>query len=669
MRSVVVLFYRYFLPTPADASGENDSNKSSVINEATLQFFQKHASSHYLPKLQKHQYDLHHKLTRGGTIKGRLLISKEGINGTLSFPTREELKEYMTEMEAFDLIRDLGVPPTLNNDKDSIPKIGGGRIFTGIDWKISTTDDLKNNNHRGPFPDLKIQIVKEIVNTGGTIHLNDIPNHGGKEISPKEFHQILIDAEGDKQEDTKKKEVVLIDVRNTFEHSIGHFLHPQQQNAVVDSSSSVGANVEKASSSDGTSSHSNTIPTSTPAINPNTVTFSHFDSTFCSQNADSLKDKKVLMYCTGGIRCVKASAMLKQRGVADVSHLSGGIHRYVEEFGSQGFYKGKVFVFDQRVALDPDSMASVKHNADAKVQATNDEGGKVVGQCIECTTPYDQISGATLCTVCRDLILLCRSCKSSLNEFHCERHQLWKSCYFTFLERYSLEELTKQRDRLQKLHDTKYVPPKEHRNVRKTLRKQMDKVLARIRDIQTGEAAVDKNTKRRCRTCFDPEDVCDGLCWGFWRSLQSPIQKLGNDCKLQPMMEVKTGDRVTPGPDWNTLRHGKCFRDLSPEPRQPLKRQRNYASDEDKQSTSKQRNPKTGTVVEVKSWTSGGTEMDSVSVLWDADPNQEIICEGSRSKRKSKCGDDDSQVQSNGIYRWGAIARNGRRMYDVKLVS
>ena len=52
--------------------------------------------------------------------------------------------------------------------------------------------------------------------------------------------------------------------------------------------------------------------------------------------------------------------MLKQRGVEDVSHLSGGIHRYLEKYGKDGFYKGKVFVFDQRVALDAGDMLLVK---------------------------------------------------------------------------------------------------------------------------------------------------------------------------------------------------------------------------------------------------------------------------------------------------------------------
>ena len=151
--------------------------------------------------------------------------------------------------------------------------------------------------------------------------------------------------------DTKqKKEVVLIDVRNTFEHAIGHFIHPTSNRVALDGNTqSDNKDMDDASTTKATTSNTTTATDSptTPAINPNTVTFSHFDSTFCSQYSESLTDKQVLMYCTGGIRCVKTSAMLKQRGVEDVSHLSGGIHRYLEKYGKDGFYKGKVFVFSR----------------------------------------------------------------------------------------------------------------------------------------------------------------------------------------------------------------------------------------------------------------------------------------------------------------------------------
>jgi UPF0176 protein len=95
-----------------------------------------------------------------------------------------------------------------------------------------------------------------------------------------------------------RKELVVLDVRNTFEHAIGRF-----------------------ESAAGTS-----------AVAPGMKSFSEFDA-FCERFAPKCQGKKVLMYCTGGIRCEKASAMLKERGVEDVSQLKGGIHRYLEQYG------------------------------------------------------------------------------------------------------------------------------------------------------------------------------------------------------------------------------------------------------------------------------------------------------------------------------------------------
>jgi predicted sulfurtransferase len=159
-------------------------------------------------------------------------------------------------------------------------------------------------DYQEPFPDLKVQIVKEIVNTGGTIDADDIPIYTGKEISPEDFHLILTQARanggwvaeseaGTATVTTTKKKVVLIDVRNTFEHAIGHFVHPHSNNIIPIEGDNTPANVlgEKNESSKNNTSTSEP----TPAINPNTVTFSHFDSNFCSKYTDVLKDKKVLM--------------------------------------------------------------------------------------------------------------------------------------------------------------------------------------------------------------------------------------------------------------------------------------------------------------------------------------------------------------------------------------
>ena len=832
-RSHVVLFYRYFLPSEATTtSSSNAPPAPAIVSSETLHFFQTH-SSHYLPLLQRYQL----KLCRSSRMKGRILLSTEGINGTVSSNSKEELNEYIEKMEQFDLIGELGLPPSPISDSGlqdhyylsetktmglpeevecTVPKSGEGRLFANIDWKTSVVKDSYNyrSAQHQPFPDLKIQIVKEIINTGGLVNVNDIPKCSGNEISAEEFHGILVEALAnggavdeeeheeddddemiDEEDESKKgngppskrskldkidgsanndtidgkscnnitnlvngkskpkkikKEVVLIDVRNTFEHAIGHFLHPRlnaSNDGVADDGNAslatvAGVNnsgnskaidskvapvstvngdgmtaISKVTISSVTAATTNnktsttqpatgatTNPNQTPALNPNTVTFSHFDSTFCSKYSSHLKNKKVLMYCTGGIRCVKASAMLKSRGVDDVSHLSGGIHRYLEKYGSSGFYKGKVFVFDQRVALDPDSMLLEDNGEDGdhgctssgsdskckfagavgkgrdkdtsqstKMQSddnyngeTNESNNNVVGKCIECETPYDQLSGANLCTVCRDLILICPSCQtnettSPLWEYHCQRHQSWKHAYFTFLERYTLVELQSQHNELQTLHDS-YAPPKEHKNTRRTLRKQMEKVLARIQDLKLGNATAERNAKRRCRTCFESDEICDGKCWGFWKHSHSgALRKMGNDCdgekkvQVELILEVKVGDRVTPGPNWNELRLGSRYNSI-PKNKEDI----NQQSQEDGGSKNTK---KIGSVVEIKSWGSGGNEMDCVAVVWDEDPNDcSTICgrRGKRSKRKKDTKVTDTMKQSE-IYRWGALARSGKR--------
>lgn len=96
------------------------------------------------------------------------------------------------------------------------------------------------------------------------------------------------------------------------------------------------------------------------------------------------------MYCTGGIRCERGSAYLKAKGVCkEVFQLKGGIHKYLEEF-PDGFYKGKLFVFDDRYALC--------YNSD------------VVSECSYCGAPWDQYK---LCstTQCRQLVLTCPACQ------------------------------------------------------------------------------------------------------------------------------------------------------------------------------------------------------------------------------------------------------------------
>jgi predicted sulfurtransferase len=275
--SAIVLFYKYFVP------GETPS------------FFHHHVD-HYVDQLVQFQRDLCHKLE----LKGRLLVAPEGINGTLSGATASVIQEYIREMKNWNIRNDCPLPP----EAAAAAGQGGGvnaaaadaadasaaiaenktdaaRLFAQVDWKESSVhdDDDDNDDPLEPFPDLKISIVKEIVSTGGLVRAEEVTTKGGRHLTPQEFHQVLVD---DSTTDTGTgtgtntgttttgtKPVVLVDVRNTFEHDIGHFVHPNSGLA---------------------------------AMNPEMVTFSSFDTNFCAKYANELKDKKVLMYCTGGIR-------------------------------------------------------------------------------------------------------------------------------------------------------------------------------------------------------------------------------------------------------------------------------------------------------------------------------------------------------------------------------
>jgi predicted sulfurtransferase len=545
--STVVLFYKYFPPS-----------LFPLLNKY-LDFYEK--------KLAQHQKELCNKLY----LKGRILLASEGVNGTLSANSSERVREYISTMENLEIIEAFGIP-----DDEHLPNSFEAEfLFRGIDWKESSTG-------RGilePFPDLKISIVKEIISTGGSVSVQDVVDHGGKHLTPQQFHETLSQGFG-------SDDVVLIDVRNTFEHDIGHFINPRTEKA---------------------------------ALNPQMVTFSHFDATFCAKQADNFKDKKVLMYCTGGIRCEKASVMLKKRGVKDVSQLQGGIHRYLEEFGDRGYFHGRNFVFDQRIAIQPSDCGSEVTQVERKV-----------GKCVECENHYDEISGSRICSVCRDLVLVCEKCQPNLREYHCRRHAAWKNCYFTFLDSFDESELRLQGQLLENLRGM-YLPASENKNVRKTLSRQFEKVQDRLRSLEAGVAIANRNAPRRCRTCMDPLTLCDGCCWGFWKThnAKKGYTKLQLDA-IEPLLPVVEGTLVEPGPHWNSLRLGS--------PR------------------NKDGSIRRGEVREVKSWAAGDNERDCVAVRWD------IACYSKQIRKNAKPG----QLQ---IYRWGIVAIDGQRLYDLKAVS
>lgn len=164
--------------------------------------------------------------------------------------------------------------------------------LSGLDYKTSRASDM-------PFYRMKVRLKKEIVTMG----INGVdPNETvGTYVDPKDWNALISDPD-----------VVLIDTRNDYEVEIGTF---------------------------------------EGAINPDTQTFREFPK-WVEDNKDTLKKPKVAMFCTGGIRCEKASSYMKTMGYDDVYHLKGGILKYLEHVPEeQSKWNGDCFVFDQRVAV------------------------------------------------------------------------------------------------------------------------------------------------------------------------------------------------------------------------------------------------------------------------------------------------------------------------------
>ncbi|MBN9643954.1 rhodanese-related sulfurtransferase [Corynebacterium mendelii] len=207
-------------------------------------------------------------------LKGRILVSTHGINGTVGGDVKD-IKRYMKQMRKY--------PP-----------------FADIDFKSSdgSADD---------FPRLMVKVRDEIVAFGAPEELEVDGNgvvDGGIHLTPQQLHA-LVEEKGD--------EVVFFDGRNAREAEIGKF-----RGAIV----------------------------------PDVETTRDFLKELESGKYDRLKDKPVVTYCTGGIRCEVLTSLMKHRGFNEVYQLDGGIVKYGEAFGNEGLWEGSVFVFDKRMHLE-----------------------------------------------------------------------------------------------------------------------------------------------------------------------------------------------------------------------------------------------------------------------------------------------------------------------------
>eukprot|EP00797_Seminavis_robusta_P010175 Sro174_g076540.2 (806) ;mRNA; r:13314-15731 len=252
------------------------------------------------------------------------------------------------------------------------------------------------------------------------------------------------------------------------------------------------------------------------AIDPNTTTFAQFPH-WVDQNKHLLQEKRVLMYCTGGIRCEKASAYIRRQvpSAKSVQHLKGGIHKYLEAMDNsheEPVWLGKNFVF--HTPVETKLGCNNNNNSHATTNSsTNGTTTTIVGRCIYCEAPYDNFDPKCVCTVCREPCLACPDCQQKVTEFHCKNHFHLRDCYFSNLTTISEEELQKQLLQLETIL-TEIAVGKRFKQKRKTLQKQCNKIRQRLLELADGGATVEPGVAKRCRNCDDT--ACTGRCWGFY---------------------------------------------------------------------------------------------------------------------------------------------------------
>lgn len=191
-----------------------------------------------------------------------------------------------------------GINGTISGTREGIDSV---LAYLKSDARFKDLEHKESVASKQPFRKMKVKLKKEIV-TLGVEGIN--PRlHVGKYVEAKDWNDLISDPD-----------TVLIDTRNDYEVDIGTFKN---------------------------------------AINPKTTTFREFPDFMYKNFSEADKDKKVAMFCTGGIRCEKSTAFLMQQGFKRVYHLKGGILKYLETVPQEeSLWEGDCFVFDERVAVD-----------------------------------------------------------------------------------------------------------------------------------------------------------------------------------------------------------------------------------------------------------------------------------------------------------------------------
>ena len=259
-------------------------------------------------------------------LKGRILISPTGINGTVGGDI-DGLRKYVKHTKKYPGFKKIG-----------------------FKWSQGTGDE---------FPKLRVQLKDELVafNNPEEIKVNESGViGGGKHLRPEQVHELVAERGDD---------VVFFDGRNKYEAKIGKF-----KNAIV----------------------------------PEVESSHDFVREIESGKYDHLKEKPVVTYCTGGIRCEILSVVMKNRGFKEVYQIDGGIVTYGKEIGDDGLWEGALHTFDNRMSLK------------------FSERSKSIGQCKDCSGPATRFYDCPK-VPCNALNLLCAKCAQGMSSQVCSHPQ------------------------------------------------------------------------------------------------------------------------------------------------------------------------------------------------------------------------------------------------------
>lgn len=244
------------------------------------------------------------------------------------------------------IISEHGINGTLGGDladvKAYVKAMNLTPEFKGIEYKWS-------DGAREDFPKLSIKVRKELVTLEPEEEFDVFDK--GTPLRPRQWHEYL----------EQHPDAIVFDARNNYESEVGKFKN---------------------------------------AITPDIKTFKDVKA-----ELEKLpKDKPVLTYCTGDIRCEYLSAYMKHQGFEDVYHLDGGIVKYGEEFGDDGLWEGKCYVFDKRMSVAFSS------------------GSKDIGRCANCDTSTSRQQNCADLS-CNLQFVVCEDCASNA-KITCDRHQV-----------------------------------------------------------------------------------------------------------------------------------------------------------------------------------------------------------------------------------------------------